>query len=162
MDTSAGILHETTVAMGVADGILLVATASDVAAHDAEKIAALADRVDGTILGVVLTRVRDASDAEGFAQELGVPVLGVVPYDPSLANERSVLGPDDSSPATKSYRMLGTSLTDAFFEGADPIELDPAIDEAWFDSDEAKADPTEADSDDSDDDDSGDVLGMFN
>ena len=163
VDTSAGILHETTVAMGVADGILLVATASDVAAHDAEKIAALADRVDGTILGVVLTRVHDAGDVEGFAQQLGVPVLGVVPHDPSFADERPVLGPDDSSPAPKSYRQLGTSLTDAFFEGADPIELDPAIDEAWFESDEAEADQTEVDSDDdSEDDDSGDVLGMFN
>ena len=163
VDTSAGILHETTVAMGVADGILLVATASDVAAHDADKIAALADRVDGTILGVVLTRVHDAGDVEGFAQQLGVPVLGVVPHDPSFADERPVLGPDDSSPAPKSYRQLGTSLTDAFFEGADPIELDPAIDEAWFESDEAEADQTEVDSDDdSGDDDSGDVLGMFN
>lgn len=140
-----------------------MATASDVAAHDAEKIAALADRVDGTILGVVLTRVHDAGDIEGFAQQLGVPVLGVVPHDPSFADERPVLGPDDSSPAPKSYRQLGTSLTDAFFEGADPIELDPAIDEAWFESDEAEADQTEADSDDdSEDDDSGDVLGMFN
>jgi len=160
VDTSAGILHETTVAMGVADGILLVATASDVAAQDAEKIAALADRVDGTILGVVLTRVRDAGDVEGFAQQLGVPVLGVVPHDPPFADDGPVLGPDDSSPAPKSYRQLGASLTDAFFEGADPIELDPAIDEAWFESDEAEADQTEDDSDD--DDDSGDVLGMFN
>jgi len=160
IDTSAGILHETTVAMGVADGILLVATANDVAAQDAGKIATLADRVDGTIIGVVLTRVRDAGDVEGFAQQLGVPVLGVVPHDPSFADERPVLGPDDPSPAAKSYRQLGASLTDAFFEGADPIELDPAIDEAWFDSDEAEADQTEGDSED--DDDSGDVLGLFN
>jgi septum site-determining protein MinD len=89
VDTSSGILHETTVAMGVADGILLVTTASDVAAYDVEKVAQLADRVDGTIIGAVLTRVRDDSNVDGIHHELGVPVLGAVPYDPSFTSANS-------------------------------------------------------------------------
>lgn len=159
IDTSAGIDHETSVALGIADGIILVTTATDVAVRDTRKIAGLAERVDGNLVGVVVTHCRDDADITEVRERLEPPVLGGIPYDETVADHRVVAADGQTGPAAESYRELTPSLFPVFFEEADPDDLDPVFDEAWLDDQETADDTAGEDADGSDDD---GVLGLFN
>lgn len=159
IDTSAGIDHETSVALGVADGVILVTTPTDVAVRDTRKIAQLAERVDGNLVGVVVTHCRDSADVTEVRERLEPPVLGGIPYDETVADDRLVVADGQTGPATESYRELTPSLFPVFFEGADPDDLDPVFDEAWLDDQDTAHDTDSEDTDGSDDD---GVLGLFN
>ena len=123
VDTGAGLSHETTVPLGLADGVVLVTTPDDVAVGDTVKTAELADRVGGDVLGVVVNRARTGADAEGIAERVGVPLLAVVPDDaPATETEPLVLAASDS-PAADAFRAVTDLLVDVFFEEADPAEI---------------------------------------
>lgn len=155
VDTSAGIHHETTVALGVADGTVLVTTCRDAAIYDASKTAQLAERVDGSIVGLVLTRVRDDAEFADVRDRVDLPVLGAVPDDDSMAGD-PLVGLTDSTPAAESHLGLAGNLIRVFFEDDSPDELDPAFEESWFDR-RRSGGPRNQSPDDSDD-----VLGLFN
>jgi len=166
IDTSAGIDHETSVALGVADGIILVTRATDVAIHDTHKIVQFAERVDGNPVGVLVTHCRDDGDVTAVRESLELPVLGGIPHDETVTSDRLVAADGETSPAAESYRELTPSLALILFEDADPDDLGPVFDEAWVgDGDEEPAEDTaddtaDGEADDSDDDDG--VLGLFN
>lgn len=154
VDTGAGISHETTVPLGLADGVVLVTTPDDVAVGDTVKTAELTDRVGGDVLGVVVNRAEAEADADGIAERLGVPLLAVVPDDvPATETEPLVLAAPDSA-AADAFRALTGRLVSVFFEGTDPADLDTAVETAWFVDDEAE------DEDEGEDDDSG-RFGLF-
>lgn len=176
IDTSAGLTHATTVPLGLADGVLLVTTSDHVAVYDATKTAQLTDRVSGTVLGVLLTWVRDDATVTATHEDLDLPLLGAIPADDDVGNE-PVVATAPSSPAATAYHELVTSLTRVFFRGVDPADLDLAFDRSWLEGEESKeteagqededetvADTDTADEDDDDDDDDGGngVVGLFN
>jgi septum site-determining protein MinD len=161
VDSSAGIHHETTVTLGAADGIVLVTSCADPAIHDANKTARLAERVDGHVLGVVLTRVRDDAEFVEVRDRLDLPVLGAIPDADSIASD-PLVDRDSSTPGAESYRELTSNLARVFFEGASPGELDPALEENWFDDQRSPEEDTKEEEDSDDSDDSDDVLGLFN
>ncbi|RXK51858.1 MinD/ParA family ATP-binding protein [Halorientalis pallida] len=112
VDTGAGLSHETLVPAGMSDGIVLVTTPDEVSLTDARKVGELADHVDGSIVGAVLTKVRDDIDVSAVGEELGEEILGVVPQDDeATANEPLVVTSPDSY-AAQAYRRLGTKLAD--------------------------------------------------
>lgn len=163
LDTSAGISHETTVAIGLADGTVLVTTGSDVSMADTLKTEQLVERVGGNVLGTVLTRVTDETQFTAARERLDLPVLGAVPEDTALASDPVVVT-SDSSPACEAYSQLTDSLVRVIFEGAEPETLDPVFEPAWVDADDTvqeavEAEETEGEPDEDDDD---DVLGLFN
>ena len=146
VDTGAGLSHETTVPLGLADGVLLVTTPDDVAVNDTIKTADLAERVDGKVIGALITRVTRDTYVQEIADEFAVPLLGVIPVDIDATKEQPLLqNASDSNPAN-AYRQLARSLETVFFHGAAGADLDRVFDSQWFLDDE---DETEEEEDDS-------------
>jgi septum site-determining protein MinD len=155
VDTGAGLSHEMTVPLGLADGVVLVTTPEEVAVADAAKTSDLTDRVGGDVVGAVLNRATTETEVAEIAAGLDVGLLAVVPEDvPATETEPLVLNAPDS-PAADAFRQLADRLGDIFFEDADPEDVETAVETAWFvDEDEGQ------DEDDEDDEDSG-RFGLF-
>lgn len=157
VDTGAGLSHETTVPLGLADGILLVTTPDDVAVNDTVKTAELAERVDGRVIGTLITRVTRDTDVPAIAEEFDMPLLGVIPVDlEATENEPLVLNFPDSY-ASEAYRQLTAQLQRVFFEGAAGSDLNRIFDEEWFIEDEPEE--KEADTDEQEEEEGDGVFG---
>ena len=152
IDTGAGLSHETTVPLGLADGVVLITTPDDVAVGDAIKTAELADRVDGEVIGTVLNRTTTETDVETIADRFDSKLLAVVPDDiEATADEPLVLNAPDS-PAAEAYRQLTEHMIGIFFEGVEVEEVETALEPDWF---------LDEDEEEEDDDDSGGRFGLF-
>lgn len=113
VDTGAGISHQNLVALGLADATVLVSSPSEVAATDAGKTAAMVDRADGTVAGVVVTRTDGDADRERateIADSLGVDLLSVVPTYRELDAAEPRYSVADATPAATAYDRLATAL----------------------------------------------------
>lgn len=108
LDTSAGLSHEVTVPLGLADSVLLITTADVVAIKDAAKTGELAARVDGRVEGVVLTRARNDEATQQIIDELGDQVLAVVPEDGHISMNAPIATTD--SPTSAAYGELAARL----------------------------------------------------
>jgi septum site-determining protein MinD len=134
LDTSAGLSHEVTVPLGLADAVVLVTTPNVVAIKDAAKTGELAERVDGEIAGVVVSRTRDNEATRQVLDELGDRVLAAVPETNAIATF-DVLAPAGGG-AARAYselaaRLLGVDRlpeTDGTYAVPDP-ETDPLADD---------------------------------
>jgi len=146
VDTGAGLSHETTVPLGLADGIVLVTTADDVAINDTTKTGQLADRVDGSVSGALLTRVTEETDVGAIGERLGFPLLGAIPVDFEATKDEPLVLNSPDSPAATAYEQVTGLLGAIFFDGADPADLEPVYAEAWFEDGGAD---DESESDDS-------------
>jgi septum site-determining protein MinD len=116
VDTGAGLSHETLVPAGMSDGIVLVTTPDEVSLTDAGKVGELADHVDGTIVGAVLTKVRDDIDVSAVGDQLGEEILGVVPQDDVATEDEPLVVTSPDSYAAQAYRRLATKLADRIDE----------------------------------------------
>lgn len=161
VDTGAGLSHETTVPLGLADGILLVTTPDDVAVNDTTKTAELAERVDGQVIGVLVARVTRGTDVSAIADSFDQPILGVIPVDHEATREEphAIDAPDSNSSAA--YTELTGQLERVFFEGASGADLDHVFDEAWFGetTDETATESSDGEDEPEDEDDSDGVFG---
>jgi septum site-determining protein MinD len=155
VDTGAGLSHEVTVPLGLADGVLMITTPDDVAVADTVKTADLAERVDGEVVGGLITRVTRNTDVAGIIEEFPFPTLGVIPVDlEATENEPMVLNSPES-PAAEAYRQLTTSLERVFFEGATGEAVEEVFEEDWFVDEEEEAVESEEEEE------SGGVFGLF-
>lgn len=123
IDTGAGLSHDGLVPLGIADGILLVTTPDDVAVRDTTKTGDLATRVDGSVIGVVVTCATPDTDVEAIATDLSYPVVGVVPEDSAVASGSPLVTRSPDAPAAAAYRRLANGLERVAFEGATGAEL---------------------------------------
>lgn len=155
VDTGAGLSHETMVPLGLADGILLVTTPDDVAVNDTIKTADLADRVDGRVIGTLITRVTKHTDVSDIAEEFEMPLLGVIPEDLQATAEEPLVLTMPESDAAEAYRQLTAAMEPVFFEGATGEEIDRVFDETWF------QDPADDEDTDDDEESSGVFGGLF-
>ena len=146
VDTGAGLSHETTVPLGLADGVLLVTTPDEVAVGDTVKTAELADRVGGTVIGTLVTRATRDTDVPAIADQLESPLLGVVPADVDAADNEPLVVNAPDSVAADAYRQLTASLRPVFFEGVSGTDLDRVFNEEWFVPDEEAGADEEEDS----------------
>jgi len=159
IDTGAGLSHETTVPLGLADGILLVTTPDDVAVNDTAKPAELAERVDGNVLGALVARVTRDTDVPEIDEKFDVPLLGVIPVDLEATQEEPHVINFPESDASEAYRQLTTQLERVFFDGAASNELDDVFDEEWFvEETDGETEPAE---DEEEEDSSGVFGGLF-
>ncbi|WP_181686335.1 MinD/ParA family ATP-binding protein [Halorhabdus salina] len=155
IDTGAGLSHEATVPLGLADSVVLVTTPDSVAIGDANKTADLAARVDGKVIGSILTRATGPEDIKAVAAEIQHDMLAVIPDDPeATTREPHVINAPDS-PAAAAYRRLAASLKRVLL--GEPVETIAPEDTDWFPADEANED-----TDNETDNDSGGVFGLFN
>ncbi|MEF8852412.1 MAG: P-loop NTPase [Haloarculaceae archaeon] len=152
VDTGAGLSHEATVPLGLADGIVLVTTPDDVAIGDTVKTAELADRVGGEVLGTVLNRVTAETDVEDIADKFDEPLLAVVPDDVGATETEPLVLNAPDSPAAEAFRQLSELLGGVFFEGLTLDDVDPIVEPEWF---------LDEDEETEDDDDSGGRFGIF-
>ena len=83
IDVGAGLSRETLLPMGVADETILVSTPRVASVRDAKKTIGLAERVGGTIAGVLFVKsgTGSAPDPDKIASFLEVDLLGHVPED---------------------------------------------------------------------------------
>jgi septum site-determining protein MinD len=154
IDTGAGLSHEATVPLGLADSVLLVTTPDSVAIGDAEKTAQLSKRVDGEVIGAILTRAEGPEDIDDVERAIERPLLAVIPEDSEATTNEPLVMNFPDSPAAEAYRRLASSL-ERILKG-EPVDTIVAEDTEWFPSgDEAASD----DGDDSSD--SGGVFGLF-
>ncbi|GAB7010035.1 P-loop NTPase [Halorubrum trueperi] len=159
IDAGAGLSHDSTLPLGLADATLLVSTAERNALVDTEKTRQLTERLGGTIAGVAITRAgADIETEDDVTRTLDAPVLARIPEDPAVlraskANEPlPAFAPD--APATRAYRDLARALTGAEIETLAPPEGDDdATDDARDDvTDDARDDVTDDARDDATDD----------
>jgi septum site-determining protein MinD len=184
IDTGAGLSHETTVPLGLADGVLLITTADDVAIGDTVKTAQLANRIEGEVVGAVLTRASDDTNVSDVADKLDLEMLAVVPEDQEATQREPLLINDPDSYAAEAYRRLASTLEEIYEANTEggvttEQEFEPASaggdsdDGASADADDDGGTPlggddgadTSAASDDADDDEEEDedgVFGLFN
>jgi len=156
IDTGAGLSHEATVPLGLADSVLLVTTPDSVAIGDAEKTAQLSQRVDGEVIGTILTRAEGPEDIEAVEGSLNYPLLAVIPEDTeATTNEPHVLNFPDS-PAAKAYIRLAEALERVL--NGELVATIVAEDTEWFTSGGETDTATEPEEES---DDSG-VFGLFN
>lgn len=109
VDTGAGIGHETMVSVGIADDVILVTTPGETAVSDTDKSQSLVEKVDGNILGTVVTRA-DESAASDVAEQLGTDLLGVVPDDPETVGDEPVVATAPDSAVAAAYEELAGAL----------------------------------------------------
>jgi septum site-determining protein MinD len=154
VDTGAGLSHETTVPLGLADGVLLVTTPDGVSVDDTVKTADMTERVDGRVLGALVVRATADTDLPAVGARLDSPVLGAVPADADAVGEEPLVLTAPDSPPGEAYRALAGMLADVFFEELDPADAETVRDDAWF------ADGTEKAPEDEEE--SGGRFGLFN
>ena len=121
VDTGAGLDHETLVATGLADGVLLATTPHRESIADTTKTAEFVEHADATLLGAVVTRAEPDTDLAGVAQRLEMPLFGVIPEDPTLATRPAVDGK-----AGLAYESLTAALL-THCCGETPVEADAAV-----------------------------------
>ena len=136
VDTGAGLGHETLVATGLADGVIVVSTPVEAAVDDVAKTVEFVAHADATVLGAVVTRTDDETDLSAVATSLGVPVLGTVPEDPAVGTDPATTGE-----AGAAYRRLAATLVAKWEADAGSVPASASVD--WTPSQKPEAAPSE-------------------
>ncbi|WP_332897292.1 P-loop NTPase [Haladaptatus sp. CMSO5] len=122
VDTGAGLTHEGAIPLRLATKTVLVTTPLPVAVGDTAKTAALTERLDGNVSGVVVTMSGDHGlSADEIEAQLGYPVCAAIPNDPAVT---AALGADEplssvSGPAKDAYEALLVHLFETETQPAD-------------------------------------------
>ena len=160
VDAGAGLSHDSTLPLGLADETLLVSTAERSALGDTEKTRQLTERLGGSVAGAAITRLDPATAADdgpidAVEGTLDAPVIGRIPEDDAVlraaesARPLPLFAPD--APATRAYRDLTRALTGAAIDGpglAAGGAAEPDLDEPEdADADDADAEDTDAETD---------------
>lgn len=127
IDTGAGLSHETTVPLGLADAVVMVTTENEIAVGDTVKTAELADRVDGEVIGAVLTKATEDTEISEVSDRLGMEMLAVVPEDPDATETEPLVITAPDSPAADAYRGLAQTLAGRYHAdlGDEAVTPDP-------------------------------------
>ena len=129
LDTAAGVSPETIYPLRIADEVLIVSTPRVASIRDAKKTIELADRVNGTVGGVVFVRAGsgNAPPPDRLAGFLGTDLIGSVPEDPTVAEAQDMSQPvstyDPESPAATAYQKIADSLILSAPDGDDSEEV---------------------------------------
>jgi|APHM01.1.fsa_nt_gi ATPases involved in chromosome partitioning len=117
IDVGAGVSHESSLPLSIADEVLLVSTPERDAVQDTEKTRQLTNQLGGTVTGAVITRVEESTPvAETVSGTLGTEILATIPEDAAVPDALAVGEPladyAPRSPAAEGYRDLVAALTD--------------------------------------------------
>ena len=148
LDTGASLTHVTVRPLAIADEVLLVSTTERAALGDTDRTRQVTNRVGGSVVGAVLTRVDPAKpNAEEVTATLDAKVLEVVPEDSAVGGAMAAGAPLEvhapRSQAAAAYRRLAALLSG----DADPTRESAASEaDSEFESEtetETDADPAE-------------------
>ena len=117
LDSGGGLSHDTALPLGLADSIILVSTVEKPAVKNTAKTLQLAGMLEGSLEGIVLTRVgggKEEVDPTEVASSLDLQLLGSVPEDStvkaSAAAGEPLLEYDEDSPAAQAYLEIAYDL----------------------------------------------------
>ncbi len=118
IDSAAGLGEEAISVISAADELIIVTNPELAAITDALKTIKLAEKMNKTILGVIVTRVRKDKiemSPEAVKEMLEVPILGMIPEDMnvsrSLSKKDAVIHVHPRSKAARAYKEIGARLT---------------------------------------------------
>ena len=116
IDVGAGVSHETSLPLSLADEVLLVSTPERDALRDTEKTRQLTEQLGGTVAGAVITRTEASTPVSELATgRLAATVLASIPEDEAVRDALAVGEPLSThaphSPAATAYRELVAELT---------------------------------------------------
>ncbi|XVH30303.1 AAA family ATPase [Haloferacaceae archaeon DSL9] len=139
VDVGAGVSHETSAPLSLADDVLLVSTAERDALVDTDKTRQLTDRLGGSVRGVVLTRADpETRDVTIVERHLDAVTLAFVPEDEavreSVAAGEPLVSYAAEGPAAEAYRQLSGLLIGDVAAAAAPGPADPEIEGGESDS----------------------------
>ena len=131
IDVGAGVSHETSIPLSVADAVVLVSTAERDALVDTEKTRQLTERLGGVVAGAVITRTDEATPIEEVVSgTLTANVLTTIPDDEAVRESIAVGEPLVSygphSEAAAGYRELARQLTGRTPQPPEPAATEPA------------------------------------
>lgn len=114
VDTGGGLSYENALPLRIADEIILVTSPNPSAIKDTKRTKGLVDLIEGNIRGVVVMKADYSTDAEEIAADIGVDLLGTVPFDrtidESIAEGVPLEMHDPDSLAAEAFRKLGAVL----------------------------------------------------
>lgn len=114
LDTGGGLSFENVLPLQIADEVILVTSPNSPATKDTARTKELVEISGGNVSGVIVTKVRDSTDPREIAREIGVDLLGSIPFedsiDDSLATGRPLEATNPDSDAAKAYREIGKNL----------------------------------------------------
>lgn len=117
VDSSAGLGHEASCAMELADELIVVTNPEMPAVTDALKAVKLAEQLKKPVMGVIVTRVRKDEielEPEVVKEMLEVPILGMVPEDMnvkrSIKNKGTVIHLYPKSSASRAYKEIAARI----------------------------------------------------
>ena len=127
VDAGAGLSHDSSLPLVLADETLLVSTPERGALGDTEKTRQLTERLGGSVAGAAITRVDPAEPETALTDELlDAEVLGRIPEDESVAAAERATEPlvtfAPTAPAATAYRELARALTGEPVPGPDAAE----------------------------------------
>ncbi|EMA61503.1 MinD/ParA family ATP-binding protein [Halorubrum lipolyticum] len=142
VDAGAGLSHDSTLPLGLADETLLVSTAERSALGDTEKTRQLTERLGGSVAGAAITRLDPATAADdgpidAVEETLATPVIGRIPEDDAVLRAAEadralpLFAPDAA--ATRAYRDLTRALTGAAIDGPGLAAVDATTEDAEAD-----------------------------
>lgn len=117
IDTGGGLSYENSLPLQLADHVLLVTSPAPPAVADTKRTKALVEMVEGSVLGVIVTKVTDDTNPQAIASDIGVELLGSIPFDQTVDESITAGQPlemyDAESPAARAYREIGETLVEA-------------------------------------------------
>lgn len=131
VDTGASPSHETSVAIGLADTVVLVTTPDDPAVSNASKTKRLTERLSNEVAGVLVTRVRAKDELEAVGQQLDVPVMGGIPVDDDVTGDEPLMVKALDSEVARAYGECADWFDSVVIQGEPHAEVEWVFDEAW-------------------------------
>ena len=117
VDSSAGLGHEASSAIELADELIIVTNPEMPAVTDALKTVKLAEQMKKPVSGVIVTRVRKDEielEPEVVKEMLEIPILGMVPEDMavkrSIRNKGTVVHLYPKSDAARAYKEIAAKI----------------------------------------------------
>lgn len=117
VDSSAGLGHEASCAIEIADELIVVTNPEIPAVTDALKAVKLAEQLKKPVLGAIVTRVRKDDielEPEIVKEMLEVPILGMIPEDmavkKSIRNKGTVVHLHPKSSAARAYKEIAAKI----------------------------------------------------
>jgi len=112
LDTGAGLSHDTVLPLGLADEVLLVTTAADIAVANTATTREVAARLGADVRGVLVTSA--TGDVATVRDRVDAPVLGTIPRDKAIVAASDAGVPitvhAPESPAARAYAEFVASV----------------------------------------------------
>ncbi|MEJ2267697.1 MAG: cell division ATPase MinD [Nanoarchaeota archaeon] len=129
IDSAAGLGKEATSVLDVADELIIVTNPEIPAITDALKVLKIAEQMDKSIKGIIVTRVRKnriEMQPDSVKEMLESPILGMIPEDisvqKSLSLKDAVVHTYPKSKVARAYKEIAAKLLDIEYDSYEDRE----------------------------------------